>query len=226
MLHQINAILTTWDYGTALQLLIATGESPALARLLQSTSQTPFMERKLRRELRTIATHLSELSPVPTPGHPEPVEGSPISDSNNPNGESHPNPDHHPTLSPTLQERNAALRRLDYLRGTLTLLETDEQRLETALQILALDRQVNACWKVIHYFREHGHLPPDEIGQVIAKATTWGELAKIRSNFATNVSRSKNGKMPAEKLHFYQAVLDRCDQLLSQPIKPTTQNLN
>lgn len=213
MIDQIRAVLEKWNYSKALALYQASGTNPSLAKLL-SSGETLFFRKKLRTELDALLTKLS-------------VQKAEIQKEIPPLGGTKGGSN----LSETITRRNLAIRRQDFLRGQLQLLKPKNSPLtggtkggsgsdtyKLCREILDLDLELNECWKIIHYYNEHGELPPDEIQQIINKAVTWMDLVRILSNYKVNVSKARSGKLPADKLKFYEAVLHRTESMLNQPI--------
>lgn len=189
----------------------------SLARLL-SSAESKFFRNKLRNELEQLIS----LQPVANNQQPTANSQEPIAN--------------HIAL------RNKSVRRQDYLRGQLPFLRDvpAEKAYPICREILQLDDQINHCWKVIHHFQEHGTLPDwadsplqggesgvgsnKDLEQVFSTATTYFDIARIHSGYKTNVSKARNGKLPAEKLPFYQAVLDHATNILKTELpsqKPT-----
>ena len=215
-------------YQSALELYKKSQANPSLARLL-SSGETLFFRKKLVTELENIIANHETRAPLSLPrrGAGGEVVNTKPKTQNSPSGAGGKNPE----LDKIIQRRNQAVRRQDYLRGQLQYLRDvpPEKAYPVCREILQKHDEINACWKVIHHYNETGILDLAplsllrrgaggevvEIDYIFSTATTYMDIARIHSSYKSNVSKSKNGKLPKDKLPFYQAVLDKSIEILT-----------
>lgn len=196
MIELVKQLISNYQHEAAIKLLRSAGKAAHLCDIAEVAGHSDFFETKITKELHTLATELAQKQSTQATTAAE----------------------DHAEIKPIILLRNQLLKEQDFLRGQLRLIDTDQKRGEAAFRIIEIDRQLQRCWDTIDYFKEHGHLPPDDVEQAIMQCATWADLVKLRGNYTSNISRAKSGKVSSDKLPFYQAVLQRIDQLLNQPI--------
>ncbi|REE01122.1 hypothetical protein [Marinoscillum furvescens] len=227
LILQIRDFLSSPDQGdwyhSGLSLFQQSTANPSLARLL-ATGETLFFRKKLLGELQQLVEQY-------------PLEGETPVQIKNDAGQKPENPD----LDKVITRRNHAVRRQDYLRGQLQFLRDvpPARAYPVCREILEKHDEINACWKVIHHHSETGQLDltplalfdrhpqglDSQVSAIFKSAITYMDIARIHSSYKSNISRAKNGKLPKDKLPFYQAVLDKATEILSAPVAPETYEL-
>jgi len=179
--ERILAILDHWDYDRAVDLLATLGHDP----WLYTGRTSSYFNDKLREELTSLIT----------------PEKSAIIPTDDP-------------LTEIRSKNVKALRRQDQLRWQHVLMverkEPPEVILPVSREIVELGVEMRQYWAIINYFNQYGFLPPSpdtELEAIFSEAKNESDLLQIRNNYRSNVSRAKKGKLPAEKLSFYESVV-------------------
>jgi hypothetical protein len=125
-------------------------------------------------------------------------------------------PEANPLLEQLKAERPMLYDQRRFLHAQLAHMPTDAARLQAALQIQALSRQLTENWKQDAYVRQHGTLPaaPAAPAALDVNTGTLAELLSLRANLRSCISKWK--KKPARAQDLAQAQAD--EQLLTARI--------
>lgn len=203
---ELQYVLDNWSYEQGLKMLAKYGDNPALLKLLKSGEST-FFTMKLQRELSRLLdeapdTPLREAAPGTSQILP-PAQESPYAYEF----------DRYPaSVQELIREKNKRVKEMDFLKGQLELLTVPDRK-DAAFRILDLDEEIDQNWEKIRYYEANNKLPAerqvdDDVAATLAGIATIEDVFRQEKNYQTYVTRAKKGGMKAEKLPFYEAVLN------------------
>jgi hypothetical protein len=124
-----------------------------------------------------------------------------------------------PALKSAEERKRAAFSRMNRLHATLPLMDSDGLRLNAAIEILALDREVQRCWRELD---GKGTASPaddeeeEEDGPFDPAAYTRDELVNMRNSARAYVSKAKKKHVPPEALQERLSMIEEIDRFLKQ----------
>jgi hypothetical protein len=201
------------DYAAGVALFEAHGRSAVLKRLLAGGA-TDYTREVLARELAKLATNLATLATMsdPSPTHvhvadisPKPVHETPI---RVPEAEKSAD-----STEDIRRQRRDLFAQRDYLHARLSLLPTEQGRLEAALQLLDTVKRIQLSYDVA---AGRAVDPEPAPGPDLASIDDAGEIRRLLANLKPLRSKLKKRPDRADKLAEVEADI----ALLEAKLKP------
>ena len=199
------------NYEQGRQLYAALGDNARLKQLLASgpssynTEAVAWELTKLARAgiVTSVITATVTAAPALVPIATETLQSEPVAP---------------PASSPLLDELRAARRPLyderTGLHNQLEYLDTDEDRKQVGIRIMALSRQIDTNWNTTRYVAAHGQLPPPPPPPLGLDTLSPVELVKKRNALRSQVSKLKKNPARADDLVQAQTDLSAVEALL------------